>query len=370
MGLLLNNLGHYQEAGGHFQKALLVNPNYVNALLWYRNVLTGQLRNQEAMKMTQRALGLDPLSPPVRRMNAHQLIEMLRYDDAETEIQALIAANPDDPAPYEIWGDLFRKRGLPQNSIPMYRNAHRLRPGDIYMAAQNTEASLELDDENLVSYWLKEAQLRGTEGQWTRNAENLVMYATGNFDALLAQVNQLLEAQPGRTLLLRYRSAALMDKGEFDSAGESLQLALAASGYATGQQLSGDQLSTAVQLANVFDQLGNAEERDLLLSQITKLLEKIRQSEPSHKTVFGVSACVASIQNDLPAVLRELELAVKHGFRSHWELIRNPVFKRWQDNTDFLAFHQNMIKAAADMRREYEINNPVQKTEMTVKGFN
>ena len=113
IGLLMNDLGHGREAESHLQKALEVNPNHVNALLWYRSNLSAMFRNNEAMEVTERVLGLDPLSPPVRRHYVHQLIAMLRFDEAVNEIQAQIAANPDDALAYELWGDLFRENGLP-----------------------------------------------------------------------------------------------------------------------------------------------------------------------------------------------------------------------------------------------------------------
>jgi TolB-like protein/predicted Zn-dependent protease len=369
-GLLLNNLGHNHEAEVHFQKALEVNPNYVNALLWYRNSLTNQYENNEAMEMSERALALDPLSAPVRSAYIQQLTEMTRFDDAVNEIQTLIAANPDDPLPYELWGDLLRKKGLPQNVIPMYRNAHRLRPGDIYMAAQNTLASLQLDDAELVNYWLEQARSRGADGQWTRNAENYVMYATGDFTGLLAQVDELLKSQPGRMLLLSYRSSVLMDMGDYEAAIDDLMLALDASGYEAGGGLSGDQVMSTVILANAYDQADHVEKRDLLLDKATRLLQQLRQSEPPNRQVLFASACAASILNDLPGVLRELAEAQAHGFRSHWELIRNPVFKRWQDNAEFVAFYQDMIKAAEAMRSEYRINNPAENSDNIIESGN
>ena len=91
------------------------------------------------------------------------------------------------------------------------------------------------------------------------------------------------------------------------------------------------------------------------------MLAQLRQSEPAHSNVLFLSAGVSSIQNDLPAMLQALELAVQNSFRSHWELIRNPVFARWQENEKFKAFNQGMLKAAADMLREYKINNPKEK---------
>ena len=370
MGLLLNNLNNDGEAETHFLWALEVNPNYVNALLWYSNNLNRQYRVSEGMSMVKRAMNVDPLSHNVRRNYALQLPRLQLYEDALNEIQAFIAAKPDDPMPYELWGDLLMVRGLPQNAIPMFRNAQRLRPGDIYMAAQNVEAGLALDDKDLVAYWLQEARDRGIDGQWTRKAENLVMYANGDYSGLLRQVDQLLEFLPGQMRFLSYRGAALMNLGQADAALETLQSALESSGYVSGQGLNGSQLFIAMQLANTLDLNGDTVKRDALLADIAAVLGQLRQAEPVQKDVLFQNASLASVNNDLPGVLRELALAVDNGFREHWELLRNPVFKRWQENPEFIAFHKSMIDSAAAMRSEYQINNPTELSTAATEKAN
>ncbi len=370
MGLLLNNLNNDGEAETHFLWALEVNPNYVNALLWYSNNLNRQYRVSEGMSMVKRAMNVDPLSHNVRRNYALQLPRLQLYEDALNEIQAFIAAKPDDPMPYELWGDLLMVRGLPQNAIPMFRNAQRLRPGDIYMAAQNVEAGLALDDKDLVAYWLQEARDRGIDGQWTRKAENLVMYANGDYSGLLRQVDQLLESLPGQMRFLSYRGAALMNLGQADAALKTLQSALESSGYVSGQGLNGSQLFIAMQLVNTLDLNGDTVKRDALLADIAAVLGQLRQAEPVQKGVLFQNASLASVNNDLPGVLRELALAVDNGFREHWELLRNPVFKRWQENPEFIAFHKSMIDSAAAMRSEYQINNPAELSAAATEKAN
>ena len=368
MGLLLNSLRHSGEAETHFLNALEVNPNYVNALLWYCNNLNNQYRVSEGMGLVMRAMNVDPLSHNVRRNYALQMSRVRRFDDAQNEIQAFIAAKPDDPMPYELWGDLFMAKGLPQNAVPMFRNAHRLRPGDIYMAAQNVDAGLALDDEGLVAYWLQEARGRGIDGQWTRKAENMVMYAIGDYSGLLRQVDQLLEALPGQMQFLSYRSVALMNLGQTDAALETLQSALESSGYESGQGLNGSQLLIATQLANALDLNGDNARRDALLAEITTVLGQLRQAEPAQQYVLFQNACLASVKNDLSGVLHEMATAVDNGFRKHWELLRNPIFKRWQENPEFIAFYKGMIDSAAAMRSEYQINNPAELTVAATKG--
>jgi len=368
MGLLLNNLSHQREAEAHFVKALQVNPNYVDAMLFYLNNLNSQFRITEAKRISERAVNADPLSYSVRRDIAIQFMWTRQFDDSLKVIQEFLAANPEDPTPYELWGDLFFKRGSPQSAIPMYRNAHRLRPGDIYMAWRNTYSGLQLDDENLAAYWLKEAQKRGADAQWTRRAERDFMYAKGDFAGMLEQLDQTLETLPGHITFQFLRGIALMNLGEVDAARDTLRQALELDGYDSGQPLIGSELSIAVQLANMLDQDGNADERDTLLTGIAALLAQRLPSEPANADLLYISASAASVRNDLPGVLRELKAAVDAGFRNHWYLTRDPVFKRWQDNPDFIAFHQGMLEAAARMRAEYYVNNPADQTAVAPEG--
>jgi TolB-like protein/predicted Zn-dependent protease len=358
MGLLLENLGHYAEADPHFMKALQINPSDVNALMFYSNALTDRYQYSRALEAIERAMEVDPLSHRVRHQYAMRLIRVRRFDAALDVIQALISANPDDPTAYEIWGDLFREQGLPHRSIPMYRTAHRLRPGDIYMARWNVAASLELDDAAMADYWLEQARARGADGQWTRFAEYTVLYADGRSAELLQLVNRVLGLQPGQVILLILRGVAQMQLGQNELALETFHDALAQSGYADGQQLAADQLAAAVQLANALDAAGNAAQRDALLAKIELALGQVSEANPPHVNLLLLAARAASVRGDLPGVLRKLEAARELGFRRHWDLIRDPSFARWQTTPEFMALHQRMLDDAAAMRREYRSNNP------------
>ena len=368
MGLLARGDGYMTAAEKHFKKALEVNPGHVNALVWYRQVLNSQFKVNEAMALVERALVVDPLSSIVSRHHAQQLIMMDRFTEADDVIQAMIANNPDDPTPYELWGNLFLSSGMPHKAIPMYRNAHRLRPADIYMAAQNVQASLDLNDKGLVDYWLEQAQSRGSDGQWTLSAEKMVMYSSGNFEDLLEELDDLLKTQPEHLILMMERSSALMQLGRFEDAIETMKQALSLGGFQAGSTLSNQQIMSAVQLANAYDTTGNHQARDQLLEQATQLLIQIRKNEPPQMTLFLAEANIASVRNDLPGTLRNLALAKEIGFRQHWQLTRNPVFSRWQKNPEFIAFHQEMLDDAARMRGEYYVNNAAEQSAAALEG--
>ena len=240
----------------------------------------------------------------------------------------------------------------------MYRKAHRLRPADIYMAAQNVQASLALNDKGLVDYWLKQAQSRGSDGQWTRFAEKNVMYASGDFEGLLVELDDLLKTQPGQLSWMMERSTALMNLGRFEDAIETMEQALNLGGFQAGSTLFNDQILSAIQLASAYDTTGNHQARDQLLEQANQQLAQLHESEPPQMTLSLAEASIASVRNDLPGMLKSLALAEEQGFRAHWQLIRDPVFSRWQDNPEFVAFHQGMLRSAEKMRNEYGLSNP------------
>jgi tetratricopeptide (TPR) repeat protein len=186
----------------------------------------------------------------------------------------------------------------------------------------------------------------------------MALYADGRSAELLQLVNRVLGLQPGQVNWLILRGVAQMQLGQNELALETLHDALAQSGYADGQRLAADQLGAAVQLANALDATGNAAQRDALLAKIELALGQAGEANPPHADLLLRAARAASVRGDLPGVLRQLEAARELGFRKHWQLIRDPVFARWQTAPEFMAFHQRMLDDAAAMRREYRSNNP------------
>ena len=194
------------------------------------------------------------------------------------------------------------------------------------------------------------------------------MFVRGEFSALLEQVDQALETLPGHLNFQRLRAMALVNLGKTDAARDTLRKALESAGYVSGQPLIGSELQPAVELANLLDQPGDAEERNALLDKIAELVKQLQQAQPPAASVSYIAACAASVRNDLPGVLSGLEAAVDAGFRDHMKLSSDPVFKRWQNNAEFIAFHQGMLDAAARMRAEYYVNNPSEQTSPAQEG--
>ncbi|HEY3156475.1 MAG TPA: protein kinase [Candidatus Eisenbacteria bacterium] len=132
------------EAEREFRRAIELNPGYATAHQWYAEYLSRMGRHQEALAQIERALALDPLSPPVNGMLAtvyfhgrqtDKAIELYRvaldmrpdvltrlylglaylekkmYPQAIAELQRAVAGSGDVPLPKAILGCAYGMAG-------------------------------------------------------------------------------------------------------------------------------------------------------------------------------------------------------------------------------------------------------------------
>jgi len=77
----------WPSAGKHFERAVALNPSYVNAHNWYSYYLSALGRSDQALAEAKRALDLDPASPGGNQGMGIQLIYARRYDEAIEQFQ-------------------------------------------------------------------------------------------------------------------------------------------------------------------------------------------------------------------------------------------------------------------------------------------
>jgi eukaryotic-like serine/threonine-protein kinase len=94
-------------AEAEYRKAIALNPNDATSHHWYGLLLENLGRFNEALAENEKALALDPASPQINANHAGILSDMRRYDDAIAELNKLIAANPEFPAYYAYRGEVY-----------------------------------------------------------------------------------------------------------------------------------------------------------------------------------------------------------------------------------------------------------------------
>jgi len=99
LGLIRVN--HHWDFGGaelEFKRAIELNPNYVSAYHWYSIMLTFSKRYGEALKVIDKAMRLDPLSPVLKQSKGVALIACGRYDEAVEVLKSVAEERPELPS--------------------------------------------------------------------------------------------------------------------------------------------------------------------------------------------------------------------------------------------------------------------------------
>ena len=96
----------WRTAGGHFRRAIELNPSYATAYFWYGlDYLALQGRFAEARKAIRTAVELDPLTAITRESVGYVEVLARQYSDGERSFRELIDS---DPTFYKGWASLGR----------------------------------------------------------------------------------------------------------------------------------------------------------------------------------------------------------------------------------------------------------------------
>jgi serine/threonine-protein kinase len=100
-----------------FKRALELNPNNAEALVYYSNLLCYMDRLDEAMEMAERAVQLDPLNSITLTISACTLSYLQRYDDAIERYQFALGTSPNDPVAHNGLWEIYHAKGMYEESL-------------------------------------------------------------------------------------------------------------------------------------------------------------------------------------------------------------------------------------------------------------
>ncbi len=100
-GLAEMNIRELDKAEAALKRSMELNPSYAPAYLWYASAL-GETpgRAEEAIEVLRKTLEIDPLSRVAQNNIAFNLMQLGRYQEAETQMRRLITLDPDYPTGY------------------------------------------------------------------------------------------------------------------------------------------------------------------------------------------------------------------------------------------------------------------------------
>ncbi len=352
------NLMGYQsrdsEARAAYEQALRVNPNYVQALSGLSAYLF-ELDPERAMELTRRSLELDPLDEEARLRLAGATAAAGDRDAAEAMIREIVLEAPENPNPYEWWGQLLRRQGLPHLAIPKFRMAHQLRPGDTFPAWMIANQYAWLEDLESAREWAEIANQRGPKARWSVFAQRLVESYEGHWETLRAALEQEIDTspvrQPGALEWLGYTQEML---GRAELAEGLYREAISIRGKFEDGLFSEDYADT---LASLINLLPAGEERERLTAELRAFSQRYSEVQPQNPLPYLYQAYLATFDNDRDAAMAALANAIDKGLMSRISRERNPILQRWKNDPLFREQMLRMKQDAAEMRAQLEASD-------------
>ncbi|MGH9528442.1 MAG: tetratricopeptide repeat protein [Terriglobales bacterium] len=138
--------------------ALAIDPNNVNIMLNYGNLLWRTDRKQDAFKLYASALNLDPTSHSALTALGYLSREISDPTTAEKYFLKLEQLYPNDFVPYLALGDLYTSERQFAKSQENYEKSHALAPNNALIVVGGTNSALESQDLPLARKWLDRAE--------------------------------------------------------------------------------------------------------------------------------------------------------------------------------------------------------------------
>ena len=126
----------WSGAEAEFNRALELNPGYVEACHW-GGTLQGMLgRSANALREKKRALAMDPLSVVIKTDLGRMLYFSRDYDRAETEFQSALEMDPGHETAHLWLAHVYQQKGEFERAIGELQTGERLSPKSMYAAAR------------------------------------------------------------------------------------------------------------------------------------------------------------------------------------------------------------------------------------------
>jgi serine/threonine protein kinase/tetratricopeptide (TPR) repeat protein len=184
LGLIESNQFHWSPAEKEFKRAIELNPNYTNALLWYSLLLLAQNHLDESIAMMRKAEQIDPLSSIMVTNVAMRLNTLGDYTAALAEGQKGMELDPGYQASYWQTGLAYEGLGQPEKAAAIYeRGALLVRANELL---HNMSEARKL---------VRVLEQRAARGEVARAYVGWVYSAVGDRDKALHWLNRALDAR-------------------------------------------------------------------------------------------------------------------------------------------------------------------------------
>ncbi len=141
LGAVLLRRGQLDEAMTHYQQALEIRPNYVEAYINLGIVLSSQGRFDQAMVQYGKALKIKPDSADAHTNLGAVLAAQGRLDEAAQHYRQALKADPDCAEAYNNLGSVLGRQGKYEEAMALFQQALAIKP-DFAQARENLDRAL------------------------------------------------------------------------------------------------------------------------------------------------------------------------------------------------------------------------------------
>ena len=146
--------GDYAAAEADIKQAETLDPQSVNILLNYANLMWKMNRTQDASDLYKKALVLDPNSNSALTAMGYLARDMGDTAAAEKYFTQLAKTYPDDFVPFLALGDLYTATHRFDLAQQNYANAHKLAPDNPLVVAGGINSALEEHNNSTARNWI------------------------------------------------------------------------------------------------------------------------------------------------------------------------------------------------------------------------
>ena len=345
--------GDFEATIEHAQKALAINPNYVDAMHWLRAALADLNRNEEAQGLLEKMLEVDPLSVSALTRRALDLANRGQINEAHALADQLMKQS--------------RFRGARVHAIVSMLYEGKL--------ADSLAWALKAPVDQFMTYWaflwigeMDEARrlVRG-EDVWEGIIER-------RFDEVIRIVEELIHADPNRPSNFETIAEAYFYVDRFEEAVDYYEriLAMTPEGKPIGQWWN---LTVTMNFAVARGALGDEQGAQEIAGIVQKDIDARRAAGEVNMELALAEAMLAAFNNDRELAISALRSAVQHGL-PFLVYVDGPVFDVLRDNPEFISL-RNQILALRTAEHDKSLqlicfNNPVpdewQPLKETCKG--
>jgi TolB-like protein/Tfp pilus assembly protein PilF len=223
MGWVAHRSRDRMEAARYFRKALELDPNYLNAMSGLALQIIGT-EPEEALRLLDRSLELDPTSAIVYRQK-HFALQMLgRHDEAIEQMKKAIELRPDNGLFYNDLGDLLERKGRPDEGARYASKLLALVPTSFSGQIAMAEAWLAATEYEKSGQWVQIAMKDRDDSDTARQMEVQRLLASQQFAQAIEYLDEIADNLDYGAELSFRRLAACLGLKQAECATQQINL--------------------------------------------------------------------------------------------------------------------------------------------------